>query len=101
MHKSRTLFTTLGLLALAAAGCELIDDVLPPGGGGGPGPATPPTPPRACTAIGCHDQLAVTVEPSGGTFPAGTHVITAEVPGQPARTCELVITAATGSNTSP
>ena len=96
--KAPTMLITLGLLALAGAGCELIDELRPPpGGGGGPGPGTPPEPPRACTLIGCHDQLTVNVEPSSGLFPAGMHVLTVEVPGQASRTCEVVFNPAPGN----
>ena len=99
---TRRLFTIL--LALATAGCELIDDLRPPHGGGGPGPATPPSPPpQACTLIGCQDQLTVTVTPAGGVFPSGVHVVTASLPGPVATTltCEFSYDAAPGSTTAP
>ena len=95
----KALFTTLGLLALATAGCELIDDLIPPGGGSPPGGGhtTPPHPPHACTAIGCNDQLNITMTPGRGGFPAGLHTVTVLIPGEAARTCEFVLAASTGT----
>jgi hypothetical protein len=89
--RTRTLVSSLGFLMLATAGCELIDGLIPPGGGTHPG--TPPVPPpHPCTAIGCVDQLSVRLHPAGGLLPRGSHTLTVTPENEPARTCQFVFT---------
>jgi hypothetical protein len=81
---SRWLVLGLGLLApCALSGCDQLKEVIDLFGGG----VTPPEPPRACTAIGCSDQLNVTIRPRDGVFPAGTHEVVIAAEGSPVRTC--------------
>ena len=83
---SRWLVLGLGLLApCALSGCDQLKDVLDLLGGGGGG--NPGEPPRPCTAIGCSDQLNVTIRPSDGVFPAGTHEVVIAAEGSQVRTC--------------
>jgi hypothetical protein len=83
---SRWLVLGFGLLApCALAGCEQLDDLLEALGRGGG--AHPGEPPRPCTAIGCSDQLNVTIRPKDGLFASGTHEVVIAAEGRPVRTC--------------
>lgn len=48
--------------------------------------------PRACTEIGCSDQLTIQIMPAGDDFAVGTYQITTAKDGGTPTTCELVIT---------
>ncbi len=82
--KRRWLLVCLVVVAPSAlGGCELLEDVVEnirnhaPGG----------DPPRACTEIGCSDQLNVTIRPRAGVFPSGMHEVVIAAEGSPVRRC--------------
>ncbi len=77
--------------ALPLAGCELLEEWRPGGGGpGGPAPGGGTGP--ACTAIGCHDGAYLTVRAMNG-LAAGPHTVEIQAGSDPLRTCTFDVPA--------
>lgn len=91
MHARALFFTLAVATSVGASGCDVLQDIIDEARRRPPTPPVPP-PPQPCTAIGCADQISVTVRPRAGTFPAGVHVVEVATPELiPTRTCKFVV----------